>query len=454
MNAFETYRRILQDVQPVGVTGRVRGVRGLTATVSDFPVPIGAACRIMRSGRGVDGRVIGFTGDETLVMPLGAIAGICRGDRVILRSSEQAVGVGHAMLGRILNGRGEPVDGRGAYAIEARVPIWPPPISPLGRRRITAPLATGIRAIDALLTVGRGQRMGIFSGSGVGKSVMLGMIGRHTSADVAVIALIGERGREVRDFIERDLGPAGLRRSVVVASTGDEPPLMRVQAAAVATAAAEYFRDRGCDVLLLMDSLTRLAVAQRTVGLAAGEPPTTKGFTPSVFNLIPQLLERSGRTAGGSITGFYAVLVEGDDMSEPVSDAVRSVTDGHVYLSRALFNQGHYPAVDVLGSISRVMVDVTSDEHRRAAREVQRLVAAYAEIQDLINVGAYKPGANPDSDLAVQAMPMIRRFLGQGIREQSSFDQTQQGLHELNGQIERLSRSLRRNPPARLPVAS
>lgn len=453
MNAFETYRRILQTIQPVGVTGRVRGVRGLTATVSDFPVPIGAACRIMRSGRGVDGRVIGFTGEQTLVMPLGAIAGICRGDRVVLRSSEQAVGVGQAMLGRVLNGRGEPVDGRGGYAMEARVPIWPPPISPLQRRRITEPLATGIRAIDAMLTVGRGQRMGIFSGSGVGKSVMLGMIGRYTSADVAVIALIGERGREVRDFIERDLGPEGLRRSVVVASTSDEPPLMRVQAAAVATAVAEYFRDRGCDVLLLMDSLTRLASAQRTVGLAAGEPPTTKGFTPSVFNLIPELLERSGRTPGGSITGFYAVLAEGDDMSEPVSDAVRSVTDGHIHLSRTLFNQGHYPAVDVLGSISRVMVDVASDEHRRAAREVQRLIASYVEIQDLLNVGAYKAGANPDADLAVRAMPMIRRFLDQGIREPSSFAQTRQGLHELLRQIEHLRRSLPSPSDGRLPAA-
>jgi FliI/YscN family ATPase len=441
---FGSYRQIVRDVQPVGVTGRVAGVRGLTATVSEFPAPIGGACRIVGGGgqRGVDARVVGFTGDHTLVMPMGPMTGICRGDRVLFRSSEHAVGVGRGMLGRVLNWRGDPIDGLGPIAIETRLPIWPPPLSPLDRRRLTTPLATGIRVIDAMLTVGRGQRMGIFSGSGVGKSVMLGMIGRYTSADVAVIALIGERGREVRDFLERDLGPDGLKRSVVVVSTANEPPLVRVQAAAVATAVAEYFRDRGADVLLLMDSLTRLAFAQRTVGLAAGEPPATKGFTPSVFNLLPELLERSGRTAAGSITGFYTVLVEGDDMTEPVSDAVRSVTDGHIWLSRELFTQGHYPSVEVLGSISRVMGDVTEPAHRQAAREVQRLLAAYAEVRDLVSVGAHKPGASAETDLAVQAAPLIRAFLAQDIGESSTFQQTLAGLNELLRRIGQIRRKL------------
>ena len=445
---FESHRQILAESQPLGVTGRVSGVRGLTATVADFPAPVGSACRIVNGaaaaiGRGaapcgLAARVVGFTGEDTLVMPLGPMTGITRGDRVVFCSAQQAIGVGAGMLGRVLNGRGEPMDGRGSFAIAARVPIWPPPTSPLARERITEPLPTGIRVVDAMLTIGRGQRMGIFSGSGVGKSVMLGMVGRHTAADVTVIALIGERSREVRDFIERDLGPAALERSVVVVSTPNEPALVRVQAAAVATAVAEYFRDRGCDVLLLLDSLTRLAFAQRTVGLAAGEPPATKGFPPSVFNLLPELLERSGRTAAGSITGFYTVLVEGDDMSEPVSDAVRSVTDGHICLSRELFAQGHYPAVDLLASISRVMVDVADDPHRQAAREVRKLLAAYAEVQDLVNVGAYKAGANPQTDLAVQSMPLIRGFLTQTIQESSTFEQMLARLHELLRRIGQL----------------
>ena len=439
---FESCRQILRRVQPVGVAGRVGGVRGLTATVAGFPAPIGSACRIEGGGRGVDARVIGFTGEHTLVMPMGPMTGICRGDRVVFRSSEQALGVGPALLGRILNGRGEPIDGGGRLATEARVPIWPAPISPLERRRLTRPLATGVRAIDALLTVGRGQRMGIFSGSGVGKSVLLGMIGRYTAADVAVIAMIGERGREVRDFLERDLGPAGRKRSVVVVSTSDEPPLMRVQAAAVATAAAEYFRDRGGDVLLLMDSLTRLAAAQRTIGLAAGEPPATKGFTPSVFNLLPELLERSGRTAAGSITGFYTVLVEGDDPADPVSDAVRAVTDGHICLSRPLFHQGHYPAIDVLASVSRVMADVADAAHRQGARDIRRLIAAHAEVQDLVNVGAYKPGANLETDLAVRTMPMIRAFLSQDMWESSPLPQTLAAMGDVVRKIAQVRRDL------------
>jgi flagellum-specific ATP synthase len=426
---------VLRQVQPVGVTGRVTGVRGLSVSVGDFSAPMGAACRIVRGSRSLEARVVGLAGEETVVMPMGSTSGICRGDRVMLTSSEQTIGVGRGMLGRMLDGFARPIDGLGDFRVEARVPIRPEPIAPMRRRRITDALATGIRAIDAVLTVGRGQRMAVLSGSGVGKSVLLGMISRYTSADVTVIALIGERGREVRDFVEKDLGPEGLKRSVVVVSTGDEPPLVRVQAAAAATAVAEYFRDRGCHVLLLMDSLTRLAAAQRLIGLAAGEPPTTKGYTPSVFALMPELLERSGRTETGSITGFYAVLVEGDDLSEPVCDAARAVTDGHVLLSRRLASRGQYPAVDVLQSVSRIMIDVAGEEHLAAAKEVRRLLALYAEIEELVNVGAYKPGASAEYDLAVSALPMIRRLLAQGITERADFERTRADLIELHRRI-------------------
>jgi flagellum-specific ATP synthase len=435
MSPFEPYRRILRHVQPLGVTGRVRSVRGLTVSVSDFAAPIGAGCRVVRGERSVEARVIGFAGPETLIMPMGDVTGVCRGDRVVCTFDEQTVGVGPAMLGRVVDGLGRPIDGAGELRIEARVPIWPEPMGPMRRRRITEPLATGVRAIDAMLTVGRGQRMGIFSGSGVGKSVLLGMIGRHSAADVTVVALVGERGREVRDFIERYLGPEGLERAVVVVSTGDETPLLRVQGGAVAAAVAEHFRDQGCDVLLLMDSLTRLTMAQRQIGLAAGEPPTTKGYPPSVFNLLPQLLERSGCSDAGSITGFYTVLVEGDDLAEPISDATRAVTDGHIYLSRDLANHGRFPAVDILQSVSRVMVDVVDEPHLAAAREVQSIVALHDEVEDMVNIGAYQSGTNEPYDLAIRVMPEIRSFLAQGMAESAEFDGTRKALLDLRRQI-------------------
>jgi len=428
---FDSYKQALKCVQPVGLSGCVCGVRGLTVMVSDFPVPIGAACRITRDSMCIDGRVIGFAGDQTLVMPMGAMTGICRGDRVLCTSTEQNVAVGAEMLGRVINGMGEPIDDLGPIRIEKRVPLWPAPVSPLVRRRIDKPLATGVRAIDSLLTVGQGQRMGIFSGSGIGKSVLLGMIGRYTAADVNVIALIGERGREVREFIEKDLGPEGMKRSVVIVSTGDEPPLVRVQAGAVAATVAEYFRDRGANVLLLMDSLTRLATAQRQIGLIAGEPPTTKGYTPSVFNLLPELLERCGNTAAGSITGFFTVLVEADDMNDPIGDAARSVTDGHIWLSRDLANRGHWPAVDVLQSVSRVMIDVADEEHLAAARQLRKLITLHAEIEELLNIGAYQSGASAEHDLAVQAMPAIKNFLTQRIDECARHAQTLDQLRQL-----------------------
>ena len=439
MSFLSPYIQIARHALPLGVSGRVTGVRGLTVQVSDFAVPVGAACQIRRNGRKVEGRVIGFADDQTLVMPMGSTAGIGRGDRVDLLAGEQAIGVGPSMLGRVLDAFGRPIDEHGPLKIESRRSIWPDPIDPMERQRISEPIGTGIRAIDSLLTVGRGQRVGILSGPGVGKSVLMGMVSRYTSADVTVIGLVGERGREVRDFIERDLGEEGMRKAVVVVATGDEPPLVRVQAGAVATAIAEYFRDEGGDVLLLMDSLTRLAMAQRQIGLVAGEPPTTKGYTPSVFNLLPELLERSGRTKRGSITGFYTVLVEGDDMTEPIADAARSITDGHLWLSRALANRGHYPAIDVLESVSRVMIDVTDPTHQAAARELQRLMAVYRDIEDLVNLGAYSPGSNPEADLAIKAHPLVEEFLSQQVGQGCRYAEARTGLLALVERIRRLA---------------
>lgn len=443
MKTIESHKQVLRQIQPVGVTGRVSAVRGLTVSVSDFPAPIGASCRIVREGQGIEARVIGFAGEETLVMPLGTTTGICRRDRVEFTSAEATVPLGPDILGRVLDGFARPIDGGGEARAVVRLPIWPEPMAAMRRRRITEPLATGVRAIDAGLTVGRGQRMSILSGSGVGKSVLLGMIGRSTSADVTVVALIGERGREVRDFIDRELGSGQMRSTVVIVSTSDEPPLVRVQACAVATAVAEYFRDRGCDVLLLVDSLTRLATAQRQVGLAAGEPPATRGFTPSVFNLLPGLLERCGRTDAGSITGFYTVLVEGDDMADPIADAVRAVTDGHIWLSRDLANRGHWPAIDMLQSVSRVMTDVVDAEQLAAAREIQRVVAIYNDIEELVNLGAYQRGASAEYDLVIAVMPMIRTFLDQRSDETVPAGQARGALLDLHGRIGEVRRGIR-----------
>lgn len=439
MNFFSPYIQIARHALPLGITGRVTAVRGLTVSVSDFAAPVGSACEIHRNGGRVVGRVIGFADDQTLVMPVGSPTGIRRGDKVICTAGQQIIGVGRGMLGRVLNGFAQPIDGKEPLVCESRRPIYPAPIDPMDRMRIDEPIGTGIRAIDSLLTVGRGQRMSILSGPGVGKSVLLGMVSRYTSADVTVIALVGERGKEVRDFIERDLGQAGLRNAVVVAATSDDPPLVRVQAGAVATAIAEYFRDAGCHVLLLMDSLTRLAMAQRQIGLVAGEPPTTKGYTPSVFNLLPELLERSGRTGAGSITGFYTVLVEGDEINEPISDAVRSITDGHIWLSRALANRGQYPAIDVLESVSRVAIDVTDTEHREAAQSVQRVLAMYSDIEDMVNIGAYVKGASAEYDLAVQAQPIVNEFLRQDIDQGCGPAQAKADLLDLAQRIRQLS---------------
>ncbi|HUV38163.1 MAG TPA: FliI/YscN family ATPase, partial [Planctomycetota bacterium] len=369
---------------------------------------------------------------RTILMPYGDVMGLNRGDRVRCVARMQMVPVGRSMLGRVVDGRIRPIDGKGHLATEERRPILADAPHPLERRRITEPIATGVKVVDALATCGKGQRMGIFSGAGVGKSTLLGMIARYTAADVNVISLVGERGREVNEFLQRDLGDEGLKRSVVVVATGEQPPLIRVKAAFASAAIAEFFRDQGLDVMWLMDSVTRMAMAQREIGLASGEPPATKGFTPSVFAMLPRLLERAGQSSRGSITGFFAVLVDADDMNEPISDAVRSILDGHLWLARRLAERGQYPAVDPLGSISRVMNDVVDREHREAALRIKSLLAAHLEVEDLINIGAYVKGTNPEVDTACRMMGEIREFMAQPIATSSDLASTREMLLALN----------------------
>jgi flagellum-specific ATP synthase len=357
-------------------------------------------------------------------MPLGDLGGIGPGSVIIARKSQPIVKVGNDMLGRVVDGMGEPLDGKGPLMLDSEMPLYGKPYNPLKKRRIDEPLDLGIRSINGLLTVGKGQRMAIMSGSGVGKSVLLGMMARHTKADVNVIALIGERGREVNEFLERDLGEEGLKRSVVVTAISDQPSLIRIRGAYLATTIAEYFRDQGLDVLLMMDSITRFAMSMREIGLAVGEPPTTKGYTPSCFAKMPKLLERAGNTSSkGSITGLYTVLVEGDDLTEPVADTVRSIVDGHIVLSRDLAARGHYPAVDILRSVSRVMNDIVDEKHLSAARSIQSMTAVYEEARDLINIGAYVAGNNPEIDNAIGHIDSINGFLKQDINEKAAIEQ-------------------------------
>ncbi len=416
----------LQMVMPTALCGSIENTVGLTAAVADFPAPVGALVEIERqAGPPIAGEVIGFRDSLTLVYLLAEVAGLRRGNRVRLIKTSRSVRVGEHLLGRVINADGVCIDGKPQPALANRVPLARSAIAAIERPRIDAPLSTGVRAIDGLLTCGQGQRIGIFAGSGVGKSVTLGMMARYTAADVNVIALIGERGREVNDFLFRDLGPA-LAKSVVVVATSDEPALARVHAAHTASAIAEYFREQGSNVLVIMDSLTRFAAAQREIGLAAGEPPTTRGYPPSVFALLPKLLERAGRTARGSITGFYSVLVEGDDPQEPICDCVRGLLDGHVWLSRKLASRGHYPAIDVLESISRLMMDITGPEHRDAARAIRELLAVYREHEDLISIGAYRQGASPAVDRAIAMQPYLNEFLQQRVDEPSSVQQARE----------------------------
>jgi FliI/YscN family ATPase len=443
----EQVRRVL----PVALSGSVSKIVGLTVSVMGFPAPLGSVCAIVNeNGAPLRGEVIGFRDDETLVLPHGDLAGIRHGNRVTLIQSAPGIRVGDRLLGRVLDGRGRFVDNRPAPALPHRAGLHAPPTSPLRRPRIDAPLGTGIRAIDALLTCGKGQRLGIFSGSGVGKSILIGQMARCSSADVNVVVLVGERGREVREFLEKELGPEGLERSVVVVATSDEPALVRLRAAYVGTAIAEYFRDSGRDVLLMMDSVTRFALAQREIGLAAGEPPATRGYPPSVFALLPRLLERSGKNDRGSITAFYTVLVEADDANEPISDTVRGILDGHIMLSRRLAHQAHWPAIDVLSSISRSMPDVTTEEHRRQADSLKQLLAAYQESSDLISIGAYQAGSNLLVDAAIKMREETLKFLQQGIAEQVPFPAAVAGL----ARLAQLRNTVSRQPgrPSKEPV--
>lgn len=452
---------ILERAAPMAFWGTVTQVRGLVVHVCDLPVPVGATVRIMpqalRAGRGfrsvsldeanwIEGEVVGFDREQTVVMPLGSTAGIGRGDRVLAEQTDQHVRVGASLLGRVLDARGRPIDGGGPLVDTCARPLWPAPIDPMARLVIEAPLATGVRAIDALHSVGRGQRLGVFAAPGVGKSVLLGQMARCTAADVSVIALVGERGREVVDFLKHQLGADGLARSVVVCATSDESALMRFRAAPMAAAVAEYFREQGQDVLLIMDSLTRFCHAQRQIGLACGEPPTTKGYPPSVFATMPRLLERSGKTKAGTITGFFAVLVEGEDLDDPIADAARGVLDGHVVLSRKLAHRGHWPAIDLLDSVSRVVDEVNSAEHRAARREVLKLVSSYEQVEDLLNVGAYAAGSNPQFDLAIACKPVIDQLVQQGRSESApgDFERTSKQLVVLVQQIEIARKSLGR----------
>lgn len=422
--------RCLEDVlaHPVHLLhfGKVQSVVGLLVEASDVHAAVGELCFIyekdVRDGRRVPAEVVGVRGRTSVLMPLEQTAGLRAGCLVQRSDLPLSVAVGDALLGRVIDGHGKPLDGKGPLLLEDEQPVHAEPPSPLERQMIREPLRTGVRAIDAFLTIGKGQRIGIFAGSGVGKSTLLGMIARRAEADVNVIALIGERGREVQEFIVDNLGAEGLKRSVVVAVTGDQAAMSRVKGANAALAIAEYFRDRGLDVLLMMDSVTRVAMAQREIGLAVGEPPTTRGYTPSVFAMLPRLLERAGPGAEGTITGIFTVLVDGDDMNEPIGDAARGILDGHIVLSRKLAHANHFPAIDVLQSVSRVMPRVTSPEAREAAHRARRLMAAYRDAEDLIRIGAYEPGTSPEVDAAIAANTPLNHFLRQTTTEPADPD--------------------------------
>ena len=419
------YHRCVDAACTIQANGKVTNVVGLVIEAQGPMSRLGTICDIYTRGDShkITAEVLGFKNNKVLMMPLAEIRGIGPGCPIVARQQRPVIPVGTGLLGRVIDGLGNPIDNKGPIAAECEYPIYGTPINPLKRKRISKPLDLGIRAINGLLTVGCGQRMGIFAGSGVGKSVLLGMIARKTTADVNVIALIGERGREVNEFIEKELGKEGLERSVVVVATSDHLPLIRMRGAFIATAIAEFFRDQGQHVNLMMDSVTRFAMAQREIGLALGEPPTTKGYTPSVFTLLPKLCERAGTSADrGTITGLYTVLVEGDDTNEPIADALRAILDGHINLARDLATQNHYPAIDVLSSISRVMDDIIDAEQRRCANQLKETLAIYRKAEDLINIGAYVAGSNPKIDYAIEMIEKINRYLKQEIDETTPFD--------------------------------
>ncbi|MEZ0328876.1 MAG: FliI/YscN family ATPase [Dissulfuribacterales bacterium] len=423
---FSYYLDAVKGIEPIRIYGLVSQVIGMTMEGKGPNVPLGAICSVeLREGSSVLAEVVGFRENRVLLMPLGDMKGVEPGSRIWLERMKADVPVGEAMRGRILNGLGQPIDAKGPIRFDAVYPLYAEPLNPMDRPRIDSVLDVGVRSINSCLTLGQGQRIAIMAGSGVGKSTLLGMIARHTTADINVIALIGERGRELNDFIQRDLGPEGLARSVVVVATSDTPPLIRLRGAYVATAIAEFFRDRGLNVILMMDSVTRFAMAQRDVGLAIGEPPTSRGYTPSVFSLLPKLLERAGRKRdAGSITGIYTVLVEGDDMNEPIADTVRSIVDGHVVLSRAIAHQGHYPAIDVLASISRLMRDIVDRKQIDDYQKLIHVLSTYKKVEDLVNLGAYVKGSNSDIDFALNKIHAVNAFLRQEVEEACSYERS------------------------------
>ena len=423
---WSKYLESIRSTQSILQEGRVVKVTGIVAEANGPGLGIGSLCSIRNiEGQDIDAEVVGFRDNRVIVMPLGELRGVKPGSRIIYKTNKATVPVGDGYLGRVIDGLGRPLDGKGLVTTDTEYPVYGKPLNPLKRDIIGDVLDVGIRSINALTTVGKGQRMAIMAGSGVGKSVLMGMIARNTSADVIIIGLIGERGREVREFVEKNLGDEGLKKSIVVAATSDMPALVRIRGTHIATALAEYFRDKGLDVILILDSITRYAMSLREVGLASGEPPSAKGYTPSVFNQLPKILERAGTVEKkGSITGIYTVLVEGDDMNEPIADAVRSITDGHIVLSRALSHKGHYPSVDVLASISRVMNDIVGKDHNDIAREFIRILSTYKDAEDFINIGAYADGSDPEIDHAKNKIHGINSFLQQGVSESVSFDES------------------------------
>ncbi|MDR1812964.1 MAG: FliI/YscN family ATPase [Candidatus Fibromonas sp.] len=424
----------ISHIRLADVRGRVVKIIGLVIECEGPNAGIGELCVIEQNGKVIClAEVVGFRETRTLVMPLGALEGIRPGMSVVAKGKTLTAPVGYQLLGRVLDGMGNAMDNLGEIKYETRRSIYATPPTAMQRARIKEPMYTGIRAIDGFLTIGRGQRMGIFAGSGVGKSVTMGMIARNCLAKVNVIALIGERGREVREFIEKDLGPEGLKRSVVIVATSDQPALVRLKASFLAMSIAEYFRDSGDDVFFLMDSSTRLAMAQREIGLAVGEPPATKGYTPSVFAFLPKLFERAGNSDKGSITGLYTVLVDGDDLEDPIADTVRSILDGHIVLSRALANKNHYPAVDILASISRCRTDIASPQLKELSATLLRSLAVYRKNEDLINIGAYAKGSDPEVDVSIKRHVALDNFLVQGIGQSSKYEETEAAMKEIAG---------------------
>ncbi len=430
---IKKYRSFVETSSFIKKIGKISQIIGLIIESNGPGVSIGSICTIQSKNRPpVEAQVVGFRDNKTLLMPLGDIYGIAPGCTIEVTEEQPSFSVSSEMVGRVLDGNGKPIDGKGPIPLGTNYPIMGTPLNPLCRERIKQPLDVGVRSINGLLTCAKGQRIGIMAGTGVGKSMLLGMIARNTEAAVNVIALIGERGREVKEFIEENLGVEGMKRSIVIAAASDQPPLVRLRGAFIATTIAEYFRDQGKDVLLMMDSITRFALAQREIGLSVGEPPTTKGYPPSTFSLIPKLLERAGTGEGnGTITGIYTVLVEGDDINEPVSDSVRAVLDGHIILDRELAAHNHYPAINILSSVSRLMIDVISKDHYNFSMKLKDFLATYSEAKDLINIGAYAKGSNPKWDIAINKIERINAYLQQGIMETVSMEESMSTLKEI-----------------------